>query len=126
MPSHCMLMRLVKMLLFLGAGASKPFGIPSMSGFLTLFDQEIASSSLYKAIRSVYKKDCDLEVIMTIVEDLTKPSGDFFRTISPQTSFFLLQKERGETDVYLSKESREEAKALLTKVNYSPLSRRAS
>jgi hypothetical protein len=28
------------MLLFLGAGASKPFGIPTMQGFLELFDRE--------------------------------------------------------------------------------------
>jgi hypothetical protein len=104
------------MLLFLGAGASKPFGIPTMRDFLKLFDQEVGSSPLYNAIKAISEKDCDLEVLMTVVEDLTKSPGEFFRAISPQTAFFLLQKERNEANRYLADESREEAKALLTKI----------
>jgi len=60
------------MLLFLGAGASSPFGIPTMSGFIKLFDKEVGDSPLYQAIKVAFEKECDLEVLMTVVEDLSK------------------------------------------------------
>ena len=104
------------MLLFLGAGASNPFGIPIMRDFLKLFDQDVGSFPLYGAIKGTYEKECDLEVLMTVIEDLTKPQGEFFRSISPQTAFFLLQKERNDANRYLDKESREEAKTLIAKI----------
>ena len=47
------------MLLFLGAGASKPFGIPTMRDFPKLFDQEVESSPLYTAIKTTFEKDFD-------------------------------------------------------------------
>ena len=53
---------------------------------------------------------------MTIIEDLTKPPAEFFRAISPQTAFFLLQKERDEANRYLAEENREEAKTLLANI----------
>lgn len=105
------------MLLFLGAGASCPFGIPTMSGFLKLFDEEMRDSLLYKDIRKTFGEDCDLEVIMTVTEDLSKPSHEFFRALSPQTGFFLLQNERKEADRYATEETKKrEATDLLGKL----------
>jgi hypothetical protein len=60
------------MLLFLCAGASSPFGVPTMSGFLKLFDEEFGDSELYKETKMVFGNDCDLEVLMTVFEDLSK------------------------------------------------------
>jgi len=105
------------MLLFLGAGASCPFGIPTMSGFLKLFDEEIGDSPLYKEIKKTFGDDCDLEVIMTVTEDLSKPSQEFFRALSPQTSVFLLQRERKEADNYATEETKKrEATELLARL----------
>jgi hypothetical protein len=105
------------MLLFLGAGASCPFGIPTMSGFLKLFDEEIGDSHLYKEIRKTFGDDCDLEVIMTVIEDLSKPSQELFRALSSQTSFFLLQRERKEADKYATEETKKrEATELLARL----------
>lgn len=104
------------MLLFLGAGASSPFGIPTMSGFIKLFDKEVGDSPLYQAIKVAFEKECDLEVLMTVVEDLSKSQSEFFRAISPQTAHFLLQREREEANRYVSEGSRKEAKELLAKI----------
>lgn len=104
------------MLLFLGAGASSPFGVPTMSGFLKLFDEEFGDFELYKETKMVFGNDCDLEVLMTVFEDLSKPTQEFFRALSPQTAFFLLHKERKEADRYASEEAnKRDAKELLTK-----------
>jgi len=105
------------MLLFLGAGASSPFGIPTMSGFLKLFDQEVGDSPLYQVIKTTFEKECDLEVLMTVVEDLSKSPQEFFRAVSPQTAYFLFQKEREEANRYIREENkRKEAKELLEKI----------
>jgi hypothetical protein len=105
------------MLLFLGAGASCPFGIPTMSGFLKLFDEEIGDSSLYREIRKTFGDECDLEVVMTVIEDLSKPSQEFFRALSPQTGFFLLHIERKEADKYATEETKKrEAMELLARL----------
>jgi hypothetical protein len=100
------------MLLFLGAGASAPFGIPTMSGFLILFDKQFEVSVIYNDAKRIFGKECDLEVLMTVIEDLSKPKDDLFRVISPQTAFFLLS-EKEELTKYLNEETRTEAKRLL-------------
>jgi hypothetical protein len=107
------------MLLFLGAGASNPFGIPTMSGFLKIFDKEFGDSSLYQAIKVYFGGECDLEVLMTVVEDLSKSREELFRTISPQTALFLLQKTHEEAKSYISEENRKAAKTLVIKIKQS-------
>jgi hypothetical protein len=105
------------MLLFLGAGASNPFGMPTMLGFLKLFDQKVGESQLYQAIKTAFEKECDLEVLMTVIEDLAKSPGEFFRDISPQTACFLFQKEREVANRYMREEDKRiEAKELLEKI----------
>ena len=74
------------MLLFLGAGASAPFGIPTMPGFIDLLDSKIGSYPIYRDIKLAYKNDYDLEVLMTILEDLSKPQEEIMESISPQTA----------------------------------------
>ena len=76
-----------------------------MSGFLSIFDKEVGDSPLYKAIKTAFKTNCDLEVLMTVIEDLSKSSGEFFRTISPQTSYFLINQENEEAKKYIHEES---------------------
>jgi hypothetical protein len=105
------------MLLFLGAGASMPFGVPTMLGFVNLFDKEVGNSPLYKDLKVVFGENCDLEVLMTVIEDLSKSPQELFRAISPQTAFFLLQKERKDADRYINEDSsRKESDELLTKI----------
>jgi hypothetical protein len=105
------------MLLFLGAGASSPFGIPTMSGFLKFFDQKIVDSQLYQTIKTAFGNECDLEILMTVAEDLSKSRQELFRDISPQTAYFLFQKEREEASRYVDNENtKTEAKELLWKI----------
>lgn len=105
------------MLLFLGAGASMPFGVPTMLDFVNLFDKEVGSSPLYKDLKVAFGENCDLETLMTVIEDLSKSPQEFFRAISPQTAFFLLQKERKDADRYINEDSsRKESGELLTKI----------
>jgi hypothetical protein len=108
---------MIEMLLFLGAGASVPLGVPTMSGFVKLLDKEVGDSPLYKELKVVFMENCDLEALMTVIEDLSKSSQELSRTISPQTAFFLLQKERKDADRYINEDrSQREAGALLTKI----------
>jgi hypothetical protein len=88
-----------------------------MSGFLKLFDEEIGDSPLYREIRKTFGDDCDLEVVMTVIEDLSKPSQEFFRALSPQTGFFLLERERKEANKYATEETKKrEATELLARL----------
>ncbi len=83
------------MIVFLGAGASRPFGIPTMPEFIDIFDQEMGKNKLYDEIRKSFDTETfDLEVLMTILEDLSKDREELFRIISPQTSRFLFKKMR--------------------------------
>jgi hypothetical protein len=105
------------MLLFLGAGASAPFGVPTMLGFVKALDKEVGDSLLYKDLKVALGEDCDLEALMTVIEDLSKSSQELFRAISPQTAFFLLQKVRKDADRYINDASlRKEASELLAKI----------
>ena len=72
-------------LLFLGAGASSAFGIPTMSGFIELFDREFQDLSLYDRVRKGLGKSLDLEGVMTVLDDFSKPKENLLRTISAQT-----------------------------------------
>jgi hypothetical protein len=108
---------MIEVLLFLGAGASMPFGVPTMLDFVKLFDKEVGDYPLYRELKVVFRENCDLEVLMTVIEDLSKSPQEFFRAISPQTAFFLLQKERKDADRYINEDgSRNEAGKLLTKI----------
>lgn len=77
----------------MGAGASRAFEVPTMSEFIDIFDKEMRESNLYNEIKNSFDRDSfDLEVLMTILEDFSKDSPELFRTISPQTSTYLLNR----------------------------------
>lgn len=75
-----------------------------MPEFIDIFDREMGNSALYKNIRNSFDRESfDLEVLMTILEDLSKDENELFRTISPQTSTFLVEKMRKEDVNYMDK-----------------------
>lgn len=83
------------MIIFLGAGASRPFGIPTMPEFIGIFDKVMGKNRLYNEIKNSFEKESfDLEVLMTILEDLSKDKKELWRAISPQTSEFLFRKAK--------------------------------
>ena len=79
------------MIVFIGAGVSKLFGVPDTKGFIEIFDNEpqISQSEIYTDIKKRFGEDIGLEVLMTILDDLNEP--DFWERISPQTTRFLLE-----------------------------------
>lgn len=81
------------MIIFLGAGISKLFGIPDMKGFFEIFDREpqITQFKIYQEIKNSFADDVDLEVLMTILEDLSKERSAILKNISPQTTDFLFK-----------------------------------
>lgn len=82
------------MLLFLGAGASINFGIPDTKGFIAIFEEDdsICSSAIYKKIKeNIANESFDTEILMTILDDLSKPQEELLDSISPHTSKLLLQ-----------------------------------
>jgi len=103
------------MIIFLGAGASTPFEIPTMPGFIEIFDKLLNEHEIYCEIRDSFEKESfDLEALMTILEDLSKDQNQFLRTISPQTSNFLFnhikRNEKNAKQILAhSKERRQEA-----------------
>lgn len=91
------------MIIFLGAGASRPFGIPTMPEFIDIFDKEIGGNNLYNEIKSTFDRESfDLEVLMTILDDLSKDQQELRRTISPQTTDFLLRRPHEKALYYIS------------------------
>jgi hypothetical protein len=91
------------LIVFLGAGASRVFGIPTMREFIDIFDNELEKNSLYNEIKNAFGRDYfDLEVLMTILDDLSKDLKELRRTISPQTSDFLLRKSHENALNYIS------------------------
>jgi len=93
------------LIIFLGAGASRVFGIPTMMEFIEVFDKEMEENSLYNEVKNTFsREDFDLEVLMTILDDLSKDQKELRRTMSPQTSDFLLRKPREEALNYISNE----------------------
>jgi hypothetical protein len=71
------------MLLFLGAGVSRLFDIPDMKGFIQIFDSEakISQNNIYDKIKKTFGEDTDLEVLMTILEDLSKDEKTLWKSI---------------------------------------------
>jgi len=79
------------MLLFLGAGASKAFGIPDTLGFMTEFENIIGNEDIYKKLKESIPSDkLDMEVLMTILDDLSKPPDELKESMAPHTSNFIL------------------------------------
>lgn len=81
------------MILFIGAGVSKLFGIPDTKGFVEVFDKQpdISQTTIYMKIKETFTEDVDLEVLMTVTEDLSKQYDDLMRSISPQTTQFIIR-----------------------------------
>lgn len=109
------------MIIFLGAGASRTFGIPTMPEFVDIFDKEIGDYWLYKEVKNSFDKESfDLEVLMTVLEDLSKDKKELFSRISPQTSTFLwrIMREKGTeyADTFLVPDTENMAKECLSKI----------
>jgi hypothetical protein len=82
------------MLLFLGAGASKSFDIPDTKGFISDFEKAIGENKIYSKLKkSIPDEMFDTEVLMTILDDLSKPKEELLNSIAPHTTRFLLQQE---------------------------------
>lgn len=88
------------MLIFIGAGVSKLFGIPDMKGFTDIFDKDtdISSDEVYCGIkrsfegaRARFEEGFDLEVLMTVLDDLGRDEDELWRRMSPQTAKFLFR-----------------------------------
>lgn len=92
------------MFLFLGAGASKPFGIPTIPEFIRIFDEKFRDEELYRSLKNVFGDYLDLEVCMTVLSDLRQPSNEFFGSLSPQTADFLFRQPRKEAVKFIKKE----------------------
>ena len=82
------------MLLFLGAGASRTFGIPDTKGFISEFEQAIGGNRIYEMLKSSVST-LDTEALMTILHDLSKPKEELLRSIAPHTARFLLERPSG-------------------------------
>ncbi len=117
----------LRLIVFLGAGASNVFGIPTMPGFINTFDREKSWGQgfqhthirgFYNGIKSRFSEDeFDLEVLMTILEDLAKKGKDLFKTVSPQTTDFLFRTSRKEALRYINNKGiKVLAEELLTKL----------
>jgi len=94
------------MIILLGAGASKVFEIPTTKEFINLFEKEreIGESELYNDVKTGVSEELfDLENLMTILDDLSKPEEEVLKVISPYTSRFLLQKQHENGVLYYQK-----------------------
>jgi hypothetical protein len=103
------------MIVFLGAGASRAFEIPTTKEFIALFEKEAGGSDLYNDIKTSISADLfDLESLMTVLDDLSKPEQELLKVISPYTSRFLLGKHKQDDPMYYQKaEIQNTAKELL-------------
>jgi len=73
---------MVNTTIFLGAGASKPFGIPTMKEMVTLFEAELRKNgspeeiNLYNEIKltltSEYGTEVDLEAVFTVIDSIVQ------------------------------------------------------
>ena len=78
------------MLLFLGAGASKSFGIPDTKGFINEFENVIGSNKIYTSLKeTIPQEQLDMETLMTVMHDLSKPKEELLNSIAPHTTRFL-------------------------------------
>jgi hypothetical protein len=79
------------MLLLLGAGASKSFGIPDTKGFVLELEQRIGSRRIYQMLKnSLPEGFMDMEVLMTVFNDLSKDKEELLEKMAPHTAHFLL------------------------------------
>lgn len=80
------------MILFIGAGVSTLFGIEDTKGFIEIFDNRsnISNSPIYKDIKTFFKDDFDLEILMTLLDDLGKDTNNLISSMSPQTANFII------------------------------------
>lgn len=84
------------MILFLGAGASKPFEIPTTKDFAIDAIKTLSSdtykkeASFLEEIKDTFKDKFDLEILLTVLDDLSK--DDVLEIISPVTVKFILEK----------------------------------
>jgi len=93
------------MILFLGAGVSKLFDVPDMMGFASIFNEDprISESEIFKKIKETFGNGVDLEILMTVLEDLRKDKERLLMSMSPQTAAFML-KNTANSDYYLENE----------------------
>lgn len=89
------------MILFLGAGASKPFEIPATRDFAIKAIDALTLDIEYKDcvefltdIKNSFDSNFDLEVFLTLLDDLSKE--DVLEVISPITTRFILKKDKPE------------------------------
>lgn len=80
------------MILFIGAGVSTLFGIEDTKGFIKTFDDRssIGDSYIYNDIKTFFKDDFDLEILMTLLDDLAKDTNNLISSMSPQTANFII------------------------------------
>lgn len=85
------------MILFLGAGASSPFGIPTTRDFALEIVENITQdpqyqkySNLLDELRESFGSNFDLEVLLTVLDDLSK--DNILEVVSPVTTKFILDK----------------------------------
>lgn len=105
------------MLLLLGAGASKAFGIPDTRGFMMEFEKTIGENDIYKKLKKGIPSNVfDMEVLMTILNDLSKPIDELKASIAPHTSNFVF--EQGVQSSYFreSEEVKEACGSMLAKI----------
>ncbi len=102
------------MLLFLGAGASRAFGIPTMPEFIDIIDVEFTGSDLYQTVRTGLNSNLDLEALMTVLDDLSKSKEEILETITPHTFQVLRSMSRDDSDRHIKDSGvKEEAERLL-------------
>ena len=92
------------MIIFLGAGASRAFEVPTTKEFIGLVEKEIGENELYKDVKASIKEDLfDLESLMSVLDDLSRPEETLLEVMSPYTSRFLLQKQQEKEGLYYQK-----------------------
>jgi len=96
------------MIVFLGAGASKPFGIPVTRDFATEAVNTLSRNPEYKdyskflhELKEPFGDEFDLEILLTLLDDLSREKHLLLDLISPTTTKFILNQE--DPKVYLSK-----------------------
>ena len=88
------------MIIFLGAGASVPFGIPATRDFATEALKILSQDQNYKEfsiffdeLKKLFGNDFDLEILLTLLDDLSHDKDVMLDLISPITTRYLLSKK---------------------------------
>lgn len=83
------------MIIFLGAGASRAFEVPTMREFIEKITAKVKSEAntkqelFLKIKQSKFTAPFDLEILMTVLNDLKKPENELSNTSSPFTNQLL-------------------------------------